>query len=398
MEPNIPAYKETNLRIIFAVTLIMVMGVASITPAFPEIVEHLGISAKDVGLLITVFTLPGILLTPLMGVLADRYGRKKVLGPSLMLFGVAGFLCGFMTDFKLLLVFRFFQGVGGAALSSLSTTLIGDLYTGKRLSEAMGYNAGVLSVGTASYPAIGGLLAGFGWNYPFFLPVLAIPVGLLVIIKLKNPEPEEKQELKEYLKNAVKIFRNKEVVVLVITIMGVFVILYGSFLTYTPFLFRNAFGSTSLAIGLWLSLTSVVSGVVASQLGRLSGKFSQKNLILAGFICFIGSMVLFALVRIQWLMWLPLGLFGAGSGLIIPTTQGMLTRLSPLKYRAAFMAANGMTLRLGQTIGPMLMGLFFTLAGLAGAFLAGAGVGLLMLLIVGRMIVKQPVAIENQKR
>lgn len=389
MEHTSPAYKDTNLKIIFAVTLMMVMGVASITPAFPEIVERLGITTGQVGLLITVFTLPGIILTPLMGVLADRYGRKKVLVPSLMLFGLAGPVCGFMTDFNLLLLFRLFQGVGGAALSSLSTTIIGDLFSGKRLSEAMGYNASVLSIGTASYPALGGILAGINWNYPFFLPVLAIPVSLLVLFKLKNPEPEKKQKLNDYLRNALKIFQSKEVIVLVVTIMGVFVILYGSFLTYTPFLMRSAFAATPMAIGLWMSLTSVVSGIVSSQLGRLSSNFQQKHLILMGFICYLASMVLFAFLRTQWLMWLPLGLFGAGSGLIIPTTQGMLTRLSPLEYRAAFMAANGMTLRFGQTTGPMLMGLFFTLAGLTGAFLAGAGTAILLIGLVWITITKQ---------
>jgi MFS family permease len=388
MEQTVPAYKETNLKIIFSVTLMVVMGVASITPAFPEIVERLGITTKEVGLLITVFTFPGILLTPLMGILGDRWGRKKVLVPSLMLFGIAGPVCAFMNDFNLLLVFRFFQGVGAASLASLSTTLIGDLYTGNRLNEAMGYNASVLSIGTASYPAIGGLLASFGWHYPFLLPVAALPVGLLVLFKLKNPEPKNKQNLKDYLKNALKIFQNKEVIALVITIMAVFIILYGAFLTYFPFLMRGSFQSTTLTIGLWMSITSVVSGTVSSQLGKWSKRYPLKYFLLAGFILYAVSLVLFAIVTRAWMVMLPLGLFGAGNGLIIPTTQGMLTRLSPMQYRAAFMAANGMTLRIGQTIGPIMMGFFFGLAGLKGAFLAGVGVALLMLVLVGTMITK----------
>lgn len=386
MEKTVPLYKDTNLKIIFTVTLMVIMGVASITPVFPEIVEELRISTRDVGLLITVFTFPGILLTPVMGVLADRLGRKKVLVPSLFLFGAAGPICAFMTDFNLLLVFRFFQGVGAAALASLSTTLIGDLYSGNRLNEAMGYNASVLSIGTAGYPAIGGLLAGFGWNYPFLLPILAIPVGLLVMFKLDNPEPRSQLNLGEYLKNTLKIFHDREVIALVITIMGVFIILYGSFLTYFPFLMRRSFQSTTLVIGLWMSLTSVVSGIVSAQLGRWSKRYPQKYLIVGGFMMYCGSLSLFALVTHGWMVWLPLALFGAGNGLIIPTTQGMLTKLSPLEYRAAFMAANGMTLRIGQTAGPITMGFFFSLAGLKGAFLAGVGASLVMLLMVAALI------------
>lgn len=391
-EQTAPPYKETNLQIVFAVTLLMVMGVSSITPAFPEIVERLGITTTEVGLLITVFTLPGILLTPVMGILADRVGRKKVLVPSLFLFGIAGPLCAFMADFNLVLVFRFFQGVGAAALASLSTTLIGDLYSGNRLTEAMGYNAGILSIGTAGYPAIGGLLAGFGWKYPFILPVLAIPVGLLVLFKLKNPEPKNKQNLKDYLKNTLKIFQSKEVIALVITIMGVFIILYGSLLTYFPFLMRQLFQSSTLAIGLWMSFTSVFSGAVSAQLGRWSKRYPQKHFLVAGFVMYCVSLALFALVTQVWMVWLPLALFGAGNGLVIPTTQGMLTKVSPMEYRAAFMAANGMTLRIGQTIGPIMMGFFFSLAGIKGTFLAGLGTALIILLLVALLIKKKTVS------
>jgi MFS transporter, ACDE family, multidrug resistance protein len=179
-------YKDHNLHVLWGVTLMAVLGTSSITPAFPTIVRELGISSGQVGLLITVFTLPGIVMTPLIGVLSDRYGRKKILVPALLLFGIAGGACAFARDFDLLLALRFFQGMGAAALGTLNVTVIGDIYDGREHSSALGYNSSVLSVGTASYPAIGGLLATFGWFYPFALrcdthshrgPVLATQSG-----------------------------------------------------------------------------------------------------------------------------------------------------------------------------------------------------------------------------
>ncbi len=111
---------------------------------------------------ITVFTLLGILLTPVAGVLAGRYGRRMVLVKSLFLFGIDGVACALATGFGLLLVLRTLQGVGAAALGAINVTMIGDLYSGQRRTEALGYNSSVLSVGTASYPAIGGALALLG--------------------------------------------------------------------------------------------------------------------------------------------------------------------------------------------------------------------------------------------
>lgn len=87
-----------------------VLGTSSITPAFPEIQDALGISSGQVGLLITVFTFLGILLTPVADVLSDRYGRRRVLVPSLFLFGIAGVARALATDFGLLLVLRTFRG------------------------------------------------------------------------------------------------------------------------------------------------------------------------------------------------------------------------------------------------------------------------------------------------
>ncbi len=101
-------YKDHNLHVLWGVTLMAVLGVSSVTPAFPRIVQELGVSSGQLGLLITVFTLPGIVLTPVLGVLSDRYGRKKLLVPALLLFGVAGGACALARSFELLLALRFF--------------------------------------------------------------------------------------------------------------------------------------------------------------------------------------------------------------------------------------------------------------------------------------------------
>ena len=106
---------DSNLQIIFGVTLTTAIGIFSLSPAFPRIVKELQISPKDIGLLITVFTFPGILLIPVMGIIADLFGRKKVLVPALILFAVAGGLCLLARDFKTLLVLRFFQGIRGSS-------------------------------------------------------------------------------------------------------------------------------------------------------------------------------------------------------------------------------------------------------------------------------------------
>jgi len=179
---NQKVYQDRNLQIIFGVALVSVLGVASLTPAFPKLAEALDVPPESIGLLVTVFTFPTMVLGPVLDVLVDRWGRKKILVPSLLLFGIAGTACAFARDFNLLLLLRFVQGIGAASLLSLSVTLIGDLYVGERRTAAMGYNVSVSSIGTATYPILGGALAVLGWNYPYlwllFIPTTIFGIGL----------------------------------------------------------------------------------------------------------------------------------------------------------------------------------------------------------------------------
>ena len=98
-------YRDRNLQIIFGVTLMAVLGVSSITPAFPRMAEEWGVTVQAIGLLITAFTFPGIVLAPFIGILADRLGRKRILVPSLFLFGFAGGACALTSDFNIILVY-----------------------------------------------------------------------------------------------------------------------------------------------------------------------------------------------------------------------------------------------------------------------------------------------------
>lgn len=379
-------YRDTNLQIIFAVTLIAVLGVSSITPAFPRIIRALGIPPQAIGSLIIAFTLPGVILTPVLGVLADQFGRKKILVPSLMLFAIAGGACFFARDFSLLLALRFLQGVGAASLGSINVTIIGDLYAAKERTAAMGYNASVLSVGTASYPAVGGALATLGWYYPFILPLVAVPVGLLVLFGLKNPEPKNEQGFKEYLRDAWKSIRKRQVIGLFLASVITFIIVYGPYLTYFPLLIEASFAAPPVIIGLIMSSSSLTTALTSSQLGRLARAFSEPTLIKAGCVLYALALVITPFVRDLWLLLIPAVIFGIAQGINIPSIQTLLAGFAPVKQRAALMSVNGMVLRLGQTLGPLVMGVVFTFGGIGSAFYAGAGFAVAMLILVAIMI------------
>ncbi|MFQ5815756.1 MAG: MFS transporter [Candidatus Hydrothermarchaeaceae archaeon] len=361
-------YKHKNLQVVFGVTLMAVIGVALIAPAFPRMAEVLGVSKASIGLLITAFTLPGVFLATTVGVLSDRYGRKKVLIPSLLLFGLAGGACAFTRDFKVLVLLRVFQGIGASGLASLGTTLIGDIYEGRERADAMGYNASVLSMGTASYPFIGGVLASIAWYYPFYVFFIAIPIGLIVLLYLENPEPEHRPEMRGYLKGALKSVLNLKAAGAFGAGVLTFIFLYGAYLTYFPILLAEAFHAGPFIIGVLLSAMSITTAIVSSQSGRISSRISQATAIKIAFLLYGLALLILPLMDRLWLFLLPAMIFGTAMGLNIPALMTLVAGLAPTEQRGAVMSINATMLRIGQTLGPPVAGLAFLYLGIKGVF------------------------------
>jgi len=366
-----------------------VLGVSSITPAFPQIGRSLNLPSQAVGNLITIFTLPGVFLTPILGVLADRWGRTRILVPSLMLFGLTGTACALTRDFDVLLILRFMQGIGAASLSVLYITLIGDLYSGQERTTAMGYNASVIGVGTAGYPAIGGALATLGWYYPFALSILAVPLGFVALFVLENPEPRSEQDLCSYLGQAWESIKHQQAITLFVLTLLTFVTIYGAYLTYLPFLMENDFRVSPFLIGVTMSATSLATALTSSQLGRLVRLFSEEELLQLSSALFALALLTIPLSPSVWSLWISVILFGIAQGLSIPNLQTLLAGLAPIEHRGAFMAVNGTALRLGQTLGPPLMGVVFSVWGMDSTFYAAAAVAAGMFLLTTMILEKR---------
>ncbi len=383
-----------NLLILFSVTLMAVMGVSIVTPAHPLIVRDLNISPAEISLLITVFAFPGTILAPILGMLADRFGRRLILVPSLFFFGIFGTACACTKDFHILLFFRFLQGMGAAALGSINLTIIGDLYSGRDRSTAMGYNSGVLSIGIASYPALGGLVAVLGWQFPFLFSIIAIPVGILIIARLKNPEPTSTENLRAYLSNILRFMSTKKMRGLFLASFASFVVIYGPYLTYFPFLAETHSIHSPAKIGILMSVSSLTTALSSVFLGTLAKRFTELRLIKTAYLLYAISLFVLATAPHYIVLVIALVVLGAASGISIPAVQSLIAGFAPPQQRGACMSVNGMIIRLGQTLGPMLAATAFGLWGLFGTFYATAVFSLVVIAVLAFLI---PARVEEMQ-
>jgi predicted MFS family arabinose efflux permease len=99
-------------------------------------------------------------------------------------------------------------------------------------------------------------------------------------------------------------------------------------------------------------------------------------------VLYILAMIIATLITSKWWMLLPSAIYGTAQGITVPGLQTLLAGSAPLEYRAAFMSANGSVLRLGQTLGPVIMGIVYASFGMHAVFYAGAMVAALMSVIV----------------
>ena len=192
----------------------------------------------------------------------------------------------------------------------------------------------------------------FDWRYPFFTFLLAIPIG---IAALTIPYTELKQvEFESYAKKSVALLRNLNLILGFLSGVVVFIILYGAFITYLPFLLNHKLMADSAVIGVLQSSMSIVTAITASKIGFFLKKFGESRTIKLGFVFYATSMLLIPLIPSLWLFIAVMILFGLGHGTVLPAIQNLVVSTAPTENRAIVMTVYGSMVRVGQTIGPLI--------------------------------------------
>src|SRR5215471_5829493 len=186
--------KWWTLIAVCAGIFMLLLDVTIVTVAQPAIQSGLHAGFGDVQWVLDAYalTLASLLLTS--GVLADRYGRKRLFGIGLIVFTLGSMLCGVAQDPLMLIVSRSVQGVGGAIMFATSLALLGNSFRGRDRGVAFGVWGAVIGISTALGPVLGGVITtNWSWRGIFLVNV---PIGLLAVVvtawkaeESKSPRP-----------------------------------------------------------------------------------------------------------------------------------------------------------------------------------------------------------------
>ena len=377
-------YQDRNLRVILSVTMVAILPIFSINPTLGTIAQALGVSTQQITLIVTAFLVPVAIGTPIFGFLADRFGKKKILIPSLLLFALGGVLCATAQDFRSLVEWRCLQGLGAASLEAMVISSICDLYKGKQVTTAMALNASAIGVGSTIYPALGGGLADISWRLPFLLSLLAVPVAAFVLLKLKLPKQSTKLEnvdFKTYVRNIVNSIKHREVIGLLFLVISLFAIQFGAFYTFTPVLAASVMNAPASAIGIIFSGNSIALAIVALLVGVFATKLSEVKLIKISLVIFAVSLLLIFNTPKLSLLLIPSMLIGAVEGMAYPSIQALLAKFAPEGYRAGFMSMNVSIQAFGRALGPILGAIALQFGGMPAIYYGGAALTLVILAV-----------------
>jgi ACDE family multidrug resistance protein len=367
--------------LILAITGTGIMGNTLIAPAIPDILDEFGVRDAGAGLLIAATSFPGIFMAPVMGVLADRLGRRRVLVPCLATFAVFGTAAALAPSFELLIAARFGMGIGAAGLINLAVVLIGDHWGPDDRTRLIGRNAAFLTVCLAVMPPVGGVLTDLGtWRLALAPYSLAALTAILAWRMLPPDRPDATVSIREQLGGIGDVVRQPAVLMILIGGTASFVLIFGVFLSTLPIHLENEFGYGASMRGLFLALPAIPSTLVAFNLQRIRAQVSARVLLVGCSLAFAAGFALIGASETVALVVLGCVVYGVGEGALIPTLQTQAVELSPPEHRGAVVAVYVGAARLGQTIGPLGAAALF---GATSTFLAlHVGVALALALAV----------------
>jgi DHA2 family multidrug resistance protein len=158
--------------------------------ALPRMQGMLSATQDEMGWVLTSYIVAAAITIPLTGWLAGEFGRRKIFLISIAGFTVASALCGLATSLPEIVLFRFLQGVSGAALVPLSQAVLFDINAPKDFGRAMAIWGIGVTLGPILGPALGGWLTeNYSWRWVFYIN---LPIGILAFLGLLTTLPESR--------------------------------------------------------------------------------------------------------------------------------------------------------------------------------------------------------------
>ena len=407
--------------ILVAVSIGMFMGLLDVTIvniAMPAIITDLHTTVTHASWVLNAYSLVLAVCFLSLGRVGDRYGLKRVFLSGLVVFTLFSTLCGFAPSINWLIAFRAGQGVGGAALLTVSLAIVLGAFPRRQQGMAVGLWGALGTAAAAVGPVLGGVLVTYGhWSWIFFVN---IPVGIFAVVvcgivlprrSAEAPSPggidipgivisglglfmltlglvqgnswgwtspaiigllaaavatfplfmwwETRTESPMF---PIKLLRIRSFTAANTSIMFIGLSMGGTFLMIVIFLV-SVLGYSELRAATALTVIPVLALVVAPNAGRLNDRIGPRLPAAAGAACFAVGLALLAQLGGGTTLWDVIwraAFIGIGMGLAMPTLSAASMASLPPQVRGVGSGSLNTMRQVGFTIGVALLVAIFT--------------------------------------
>jgi predicted MFS family arabinose efflux permease len=368
--PSVGRVLGLTMVAIFSTTLFM----RAVDPLVPQIADYFIVDPHTVALLATAFSLPYAITQPILGGLADAFGKAQLMTWSLVILVVSAAIGAAAPNLTVLFVSRVVSGIMAGGVFPIAVAIAADLVAVERRQVAVGRMLGAAMLGNVlGSPAAGMVADLIGWRGVFIgmgvLGVVAVGAAIIGFRGLSS-RATARIDIRAIPATYMAIFRHPLAKICYGAVMIEAICLFGIFPYVAGMLAQT--GETRAAIaGLVIGGFGGGGVIYASSISMLLGRLGERRLMIGGGTILVVAFSLVAL-RLPWPAQAVVFIFvGLGFYMLHGVIQIYASELAPTA-RGSAMAMHSASFFFGNAIGPVVYGWALPRIGLASSVLFAA--------------------------
>ncbi|CAK2832504.1 MFS transporter [Vibrio crassostreae] len=346
-------FTDPKALCLLLVSTLTVMSNATIAPALPGLAKEFA-GASSVDLLVTMLLpIPAlfiVLFAPILGFVVDKFGSKKQLIISAILFACSGAVGAELNSLESIIVSRAVLGISVAGLMTATTALIADYFSGKQRGQFMGLQQAFSNIGGIVFVVSAGYLATFNPRMPFYIygaAILLVPIIAFSIID----EPK-----KHSISNAIDVTSVswKSPLIICSTMIFFHLMVFYIMPTQLPFYMEKLEIDDPSKVGLALGVSTFSAAISALFFARILSKIQSHGVTVLGFFSMSFGLFLLSYSGSFYLILLACAFMGVGMGLVLPNFMARGIALVPENRRGIASGILTSSIFVGQFVSPLI--------------------------------------------
>jgi len=360
--------RRAAVAFIFVTVVLDVLALGIIIPVLPRLVEgFLGgdtVSASyALGVFGTVWALMQFIWSPILGVVSDRFGRRRVILISNFGLGLDYILMAMSPSLAWLFAGRVISGITGASFTAASA-YIADITPQEKRAGSYGIIGAAWGLGFVLGPAMGGLLGQANPRLPFWVAAgLTLLNALYGLFVLPESLPVERRRPIEWRRaspfGSLRLLRSHHELFGLATVSFLYYlahqVLPSVYVLYVSYRYAWDERTTGLTLALFGVLNIVVQGVLVK---RVVARLGERRALVIGLVMGAAGYAVYGFANESrtFLLGIPIGMF---MGFVGPSVQGLMTRRVSATEQGQLQGINSSIMGLTGMIGPGVFTLVF---------------------------------------